>query len=86
MPSAAARNAMVTLTGTRLCGAAGDCMHVGASVQLGLELPMVDAAITAYSSSTASIVVPDVAPIGKTSLVVTVNGQSSNALGFEVTP
>ena len=85
LPDAAGRNATVMITGSRLCGA-GDCTHVAAAVQLGLDLPMIDAAISSYSDSAASVVVPATAPIGNTQIIVTVAGRSSNSLAFEVTP
>jgi hypothetical protein len=86
MPSAAARNATVTLTGTRLCGARGDCATAAGQVQIGLALPTVRAIVVDYTDTTAQIVIPPVAPLGPTALLVTVNERSSNALAFEVLP
>ena len=86
MPAASSRNTMVTLTGSRLCGATADCAHVGATIAFGVQLPAIDAAIVTYAATTAAIIVPDAAPVGSTELVVTVDGRSSNALPFEVTP
>jgi len=83
-PSAAGRGAMVILSGSRLCG--GDCDSAGGQVQLGLSPPTVRATILAYADDSATIRIPDAAPIGRTELVVTVNERTSNALAFEVLP
>ena len=85
-PEMAPRGATVTLTGTRLCGATGDCARAAGQVQLGLSAPTVQAQVVSLSASSAQIVVPATTPIGRTSLVVTVNDQASNALAFEVVP
>jgi len=85
MPAAAPRNAMVMLTGQRLCGG-GDCTTAAGEVQIGIEPPMVRALVVSYADTTAEIVIPSVTPIGKTQLIVTVDERSSNALDFEVLP
>jgi hypothetical protein len=85
-PAAAARNAAVMIVGRRLCGVTGDCSRAGGEVQLGLEPPMVRAVVTSYSDTSATLVVPAAASVGKTVLIVTVNERSSNALDFEVLP
>jgi hypothetical protein len=84
-PAKAAANATVTLTGRRLCGASGDCTRAGGSIVIGLSDP-VRATVTGYSDTSALIVIPPVAPIGTTEIVVTVNDQASNAIDFEVLP
>ena len=61
-------------------------MAVAATIQIGLEFPAIDAQITAYSVTSATIIVPENAPFGTTDLVVTVNNRASNALSFEVLP
>jgi hypothetical protein len=86
VPASASRNTMVTITGRRLCGASGDCMTAAGEIDLGLALPMVRASVVSYADTSAEIVIPPVAPIGSTALVVTVDERSSNALGFEVLP
>jgi len=86
VPAAASRNAAVTITGRRLCGASGDCATAGGEVDLGLALPMVRAIVMSYSDTSAAIVIPPVAPVGATALIVTVDERSSNALDFEVLP
>lgn len=83
-PAAAARNARVTLTGRRLCGPRGDCATAAGEVQLGLALPMVRAVVVSFSDTSAQIVIPPVTPLGPTTVLVTVNERSSNALAFEV--
>jgi hypothetical protein len=59
---------------------------VTSTLQVGLELPVIDAVITDFTASSATIVIPHVAPVGKTELVITVNNRASNALAFEVLP
>jgi hypothetical protein len=85
-PSSAGHGAMVTLAGSRLCGPSADCTQVGVRVQFGLALPMIDAQVSTYSTTAATIVVPDAVPVGTTEIVVTVGDRSSNALDFTVTP
>ncbi|MGN6107982.1 MAG: hypothetical protein ACTHU0_22935 [Kofleriaceae bacterium] len=85
-PAAARAGEIVTLSGRGLCGVSADCATAGGSVVLGLEPPAVHAVVLAYSETRAQIRIPDVAPVGRTALVVTVNERSSNALPFEVLP
>lgn len=85
-PAAASRNGVVALAGHRLCGPQGDCARAGGEVQVGIDLPVVRANIVSYSDTGAQIMIPSVAPIGATVLIVTVNERSSNALDFEVLP
>jgi hypothetical protein len=85
-PASAPHDAMAVISGTRLCGPIGECTNISAAVQLGLEPPMIDAPIVAYTPTSATFVVPAAAPIGATSLLVTVGNETSNALAFEVTP
>jgi hypothetical protein len=86
MPAAAARDARVTITGSRLCGASADCATAGGEISLGRNPPMVRAIVVDYSDTAAVIAVPLAAPIGKTVVIATVNERSSNALDFEVLP
>jgi hypothetical protein len=86
MPAAAMRDARVDLIGRRLCGAAGACASAAGEVQIGIEPPTVRAVVVGYADTSAQIVIPSVAPIGATVLIVTVNERSSNALAFEVLP
>ena len=83
-PTAASRGAMVELAGRGLCD--GDCARAGGDVQLGLSSEVVLATIVEYSDTRAVIAVPQIAPVGRTQIVLTVNEQSSNALPFEVLP
>lgn len=85
-PTAAAHDQTVVLSGERLCGTSSDCMAVTSTIQIGLELPAIDAQITAYSESSATITIPDLAATGATEIVVTVNDRASNALAFTVLP
>jgi hypothetical protein len=83
-PAAAAHGATVTLSGDRLCGTSNDCMAVTSTLQVGLELPVIDAVITDFTTTSATIVIPEHAPVGTTELVITINNRASNALAFEV--
>jgi hypothetical protein len=85
-PSSAGHHALVTITGTRFCGPHGDCASAGGEVALGLDLPAVRTPIVSFDDTTAQIEIPDIAPVGHTELVMTVNDRSSNALAFEVVP
>lgn len=85
-PTAAAHGAIVTLSGERLCGTSNDCMAVTSTLQVGLDLPVIDAVITGFTATSVAIVVPERSPVGKTDLVITVNNRASNALAFEVVP
>lgn len=86
VPASAAHDATVTLSGERLCGTSNDCMAVTSTLQVGLDLPVIDAVITNFTTTSATIVIPALAPVGKTELVITINNRSSNALAFEVLP
>ena len=86
MPAAARHDAMVVLSGSRLCGPAGDCATAAGEVALGRNLPMVRAVVVDYSDTEARIVVPTLAPIGKTVVIAIVDERASNALDFEVLP
>jgi hypothetical protein len=80
------RDAVVVITGRRLCGAAGDCAHAAGEIQLGIEAPVIRARVVSYSDTAAEIAIPSIAPIGATAVIVTVGDRSSNALDFEVVP
>ena len=84
-PESAPRGAIVTLTGTRFCGSAGDCDNAAGQIQIGLDQP-VRAQIVSFGPTAAKISVPQVAPAGDTELVLEVGGRSSNALAFQVLP
>jgi hypothetical protein len=86
-PPSAAANQVVALTGTRLCtgdGSSGDCANTPATIALGISPPMIDVDVVSYTDTLATFVVPAAAPIGATTVVVTVGDQSSNMLAFEV--
>ena len=85
-PSSAQRGATIALAGRHLCGASGNCSTAAGEVQVGESLPAVLAQVVSYSDSAAQIVVPSMATVGSTSIIVTVNEQASNALAFEVLP
>lgn len=83
-PASAPHGAMVTVEGRRLCGEPSNCETAAGELQVGLELPALKANVLEYSETRAVIVVPDLAPAGRTVLIVTVNERTSNALDFEV--
>ena len=85
-PAVALRGQAVTLTGRRLCGARGDCSTAAGEVVIGLDPPTVRAIVLGYDETTAQIMIPSIAPVGPTVLLVTVGERSSNALDFEVVP
>jgi len=83
-PSAAGHNTAVVISGARLCGDSGDCATAAGQVQIGLSSPTVKAPILDYTDTSATITIPDLVPVGRTEIVVTVNERASNALAFEV--
>ena len=80
MPAAASVNAVVTVAGERMC--AGDCLHAAGMFDLGSAR----ASVVALTDTSAQITIPALAPAGKTSIILTVNDSTSNALPFEVLP
>ncbi len=82
-PSGAAAGSSATITGSNLCGAAGDCAGAGGELDLGLDEP-VRAIVTSYAADEIVFTVPSIAPVGATQLVLTVDDDSSNALAFAV--
>jgi len=82
-PSATGRGGLVTIAGERLCG--GDCETAAGAIRIGLDTP-VQANIIDYTDTAAQIRIPDIAPVGKTVIVATVNEHASNTLDFEVLP
>ena len=81
-PASARRATNVTLAGTGFCPDA--CTTTTGEVLIGLDLPQVAAHIIAYDRARAVIEIPDVTPIGDTSLILVVDGRSSNALDFRI--
>ena len=90
-PAAAGRGAAVTLTGLDLCGgtatAAGACDPLpSGAVDFGLSPPIARAAVVRWADAAITVTVPTPVAIGATSVYVTVDGRTSNALDFEVLP
>jgi hypothetical protein len=85
-PTSATRTEMVTLSGHGLCGAAGDCAHTTGEVLLGRSPPQVHATVVRLDATSVDVVIPQIAPLGPTELMVTVDDRASNALAFEVLP
>lgn len=85
-PSAARRRAHVVLAGERLCGPDGDCATAAGAIRIGESASVVQATVVAYEDRRAEIEIPEIAPIGPTELIVTVNERASNALAFEILP
>src|SRR5438046_6130146 len=69
-PASAPLDATVILSGSRLCGANGDCTNAGGQIQIGLS-NQIQAAIETYADTSIEIVIPPIAPIGKTELILT---------------
>ncbi len=86
MPAAASRNSVVVVAGERMC--AGNCATAAGQFQLGgaVDLPAYQLPVVALTDTSAQVSIPSIAPVGKTSLVLTVNDSASNALAFEVLP
>ncbi len=84
-PAATVAGGMTVLTGRRLCGESGNCATAGGAVRIGLD-DAVQATIIMYSDTSAEIRIPTVTPVGRTSIVLTVNEKASNALAFEILP
>jgi hypothetical protein len=61
-------------------------MTAAGEIDIGETLPAVRAQVVAYSDTAVQIVVPSLAPVGKTAILVTVDELTSNALAFEVMP
>ena len=85
-PPAASHGTVVTVAGERMC--AGDCAHAAGQFVIGgaVETPATQLPIVTLTDTSAQISIPAIAPAGKTSIVLTVNDSSSNALAFEVLP
>ena len=77
-PTQAPYGSTVTLAGERLCE--GNCMTAGGEVTFGNAR----ASLVSLTDTSADVVVPGGAVIGKTSIVLTVNDTASNALAFTV--
>jgi hypothetical protein len=86
MPQPAAHGQVVTITGERMCD--GNCMTAAGEFAIGGEAdtPAVQLPVVAFADSSAQVSIPDFAPSGTTSIILSVNGSSSNALAFEVLP
>ena len=82
-PAAALPGAIVTIAGERLCGESGDCDAAGGAIRIGYDNP-VQATVIDFTESSAQIRVPNIAPVGKTVIIATVNERASNALDFRV--
>jgi uncharacterized protein (TIGR03437 family) len=88
-PASAAPGELVALTGSGFCGDRavspdGLCPTVTGYVDIGINPPMRRADVVEWTGERIAISVPSMAPAGGSSLVVTVDGRSSNAVRFEV--
>jgi uncharacterized protein (TIGR03437 family) len=81
-PPTAARGAAVRIDGDGFCS--GACDGTAGYVDFGLDPPMVRARVTAWSATRIDVVVPESVATGATDVIVTVDGESSNAVAFEV--
>lgn len=91
-PARAARGATVTVRGEGFCGegraaADGSCRTLPpGAVDFGLDLPMARAMVLSWADAAIGVTVPAAAVTGPTTVVVTVDGRSSNGAEFEVLP
>ena len=73
----------VTIDGERMC--AGDCAHAAGEIALEYDDGVVlQLSIVSFADTSAQVAIPGGAPTGTCSIVLTVNGSSSNALPFSV--
>ena len=82
--SAGQTGATIELNGTRLCGALDDCSAATGSVTFD-DVTAHNAPIVGATATTLRVVVPPMSP-GVKRVVAIVDGESSNALDFEVVP
>lgn len=82
-PARGAAGAQIVIDGIRLCGPQNDCQAAGGQLDVGLTSP-VRALIIASTQEQVLFEVPAAAPVGPTSLVLTVDDTASNAVPFEV--
>lgn len=85
-PPAAQRGATVTIAGERMCdydcaNAAGNFVFIGEGDSPDLRL-----SVAMFGDTSAQVMIPDIAFVGETHIVLTVDASASNALPFEVLP
>ena len=90
-PSSAHRGDTVQLTGSGFCTAAASdasqCASLPAGgVTFGIEDIGIEAEIVSWQPTTASAVVPSLVAVGTEQLIITVDGNASNAIDFTVLP
>lgn len=85
MPAAAQPTALIELMGSDFCGGLS-CDAAGGEVLFGLGSTPLRAQTASYDDGTIVLSVPTFADVGKTQIVLDVNGESSNAIDFEVLP
>lgn len=83
MPSSGQPTALVALMGSDFCGGLS-CDAAGGEVLFGLGSTPLRAQTASFEDSMIAIAVPTMAEVGKTQIVLEVNGESSNAIDFEV--
>jgi hypothetical protein len=82
-PTAGTAGDAVAITGSGLCGR-GDCDPLPSGlVSFGID-PQVDGEVTRWSADEIDATVPPGIVPGEILIVVTVDGQSSNGVSFEV--
>jgi hypothetical protein len=82
-PAAIAPGGLVMVTGEHLCGDPPDCQNAGGEFELDSSTP-VRLQTTTYTDTAAQLQIPSIAPVGMSTLVLTVNDTSSNGLTLEV--
>lgn len=90
-PPRGARGTTIVVRGDAFCGdepppGGATCEAlVSGAVNFGITFPAVRAQVQEWSDDAISVTVPEAAELGTTTVVVTVDGRSSNGREFEVT-
>jgi uncharacterized protein (TIGR03437 family) len=90
-PAAASPGANVTIRGSQFCTGTfttdGACESLPpGAVDFSLRPPIARAQIVTWRNDAITVIVPSQLPVGSTSVYVTVDGRTSNAIDFEVLP
>ena len=88
-PTSGQRGDTVELDGTGFCtaDATGDCASLpSGGITFGIEDIGIEAEIVSWAPTKASAVVPSLVAVGTEELIITVDGNASNAIDFTVLP
>lgn len=84
MPSGVPRFTQITIVGERMC--AGNCSTAGGEFVYSLAGFDTRLIVTGLYDTEAYATIPNTAALGTGTITLTVNGESSNEIPFEVTP